>query len=80
MVVPWNDHFGACTHYLIWSSHRDSWIDLIRGIQNYTSMSSHNLDRQVSVEAFIEEFQRIAVMVPDVSKSRLMMLFSEGLT
>jgi hypothetical protein len=33
-----------------------------------------------SVEAFIEEFQRIAVMVPDVSESRLMMLFSEGLT
>jgi hypothetical protein len=33
-----------------------------------------------SVEAFIEEFQRLAVMVPDVSESRLMMLFSEGLT
>jgi hypothetical protein len=28
-----------------------------------------------SVEAYIEEFQRIAVMVPDVSEDRLMMLF-----
>jgi hypothetical protein len=33
-----------------------------------------------SIEAFIEEFQRIAVMVPDVSESRLMMLFFERLT
>jgi hypothetical protein len=33
-----------------------------------------------STKAFIEEFQRLAVMVPDVSKSRLMMLFSKGLT
>jgi hypothetical protein len=28
---------------------------------------------------YIEEFQRIAVMVQDVSQSRLMMLFTEGL-
>lgn len=33
-----------------------------------------------SAEAYIEEFQRITVMVPDVSEARLMMLFSEGLT
>jgi hypothetical protein len=31
-----------------------------------------------SVEAFIEEFQRIAVMVPNVSEDRLMMLFLRG--
>ena len=33
-----------------------------------------------SVEAFISEFQRIAVMVTDVSESRLTMLFTEVLT
>ena len=33
-----------------------------------------------SVEAFISEFQRIAVMVTDVSESRLTMLFIEVLT
>jgi hypothetical protein len=32
-----------------------------------------------SPEDFIEEFQRVAVMVPDVSQARLLMLFSEGL-
>ena len=33
-----------------------------------------------SVEAFISEFQRIVVMVTDVSESRLTMLFTEALT
>jgi len=33
-----------------------------------------------SVETFIEEFQRIAVMVPYVLEYRLVMLFSEGIT
>ena len=33
-----------------------------------------------SAEAFISEFQRIAVMVTDVSESRLTMLFTEALT
>ena len=33
-----------------------------------------------SAEAFISEFQRIAVMVTDVSQSRLTMLFTEALT
>ena len=33
-----------------------------------------------SAEAFISEFQRVAVMVTDVSKSRLTMLFTEALT
>jgi hypothetical protein len=32
-----------------------------------------------SPETYIEEFQRIAVMVSDVSHARLMMLFTEGL-
>jgi hypothetical protein len=32
-----------------------------------------------SPEVYIEEFQRITVMVQDVSQSRLMMLFTEGL-
>ena len=32
-----------------------------------------------SAEAFISEFQRIAVMVTDVSESRLTMLFTEAL-
>jgi hypothetical protein len=32
-----------------------------------------------SPEIYIEEFQRIAVMVQDVSQARLMMLFTEGL-
>ena len=32
-----------------------------------------------NAEAFISEFQRIAVMVTDVSESRLIMLFSEAL-
>jgi hypothetical protein len=36
--------------------------------------------RQIgSPEVYIEEFQRIVVMVQDVSQSRLMMLFTEGL-
>ena len=33
-----------------------------------------------SVEAFISEFQRIAIMVTDVSESRLTMLFTEAFT
>ena len=33
-----------------------------------------------SVEAFISEFQRIAVMVTDVSERRLAMLFTEAVT
>ena len=33
-----------------------------------------------SVDAFISEFQRIAVMVTDISESRLIMLFTEALT
>ena len=33
-----------------------------------------------SAEAFISEFQRITVMVTDVSESRLTMLFAEALT
>ena len=32
------------------------------------------------VEVFILEFQRVAVIVTDVSKSRLTMLFTEALT
>jgi hypothetical protein len=32
-----------------------------------------------SLEVYIEEFQRLAVMVQDVSQARLMMLFTEGL-
>jgi hypothetical protein len=32
-----------------------------------------------SPEGYIEEFQRVAVMVPDVSQARLLMLFTEGL-
>jgi hypothetical protein len=32
-----------------------------------------------TAEAFIEEFQRLAVMVQDISPTRLMMLFTEGL-
>jgi hypothetical protein len=31
------------------------------------------------VEVYIEEFQRLAVMVQDISQTRLMMLFTEGL-
>jgi hypothetical protein len=38
------------------------------------------LKKTGTTEAFIEEFQRLAVMVPDVSESRLMMLFFEGMT
>jgi hypothetical protein len=38
------------------------------------------LKQEGTGEEFIEEFQRLAVMVPDVSESRLMMLFFEGLT
>jgi hypothetical protein len=30
-------------------------------------------------EAYIDEFQRLAVMVQDMSPTRLMMLFTEGL-
>ena len=33
-----------------------------------------------SVEAFISEFQRVAVMVIDVSENMLIMLFNEALT
>ena len=33
-----------------------------------------------SVEAFISEFQRVAVMVTDMSESRLVMLFTKALT
>ena len=33
-----------------------------------------------SAEAFISEFQRVAVMVTDVSKNRMIMLFTEALT
>ena len=33
-----------------------------------------------SADAFISEFQRIAVMVIDISESRLIMLFTEALT
>jgi outer membrane translocation and assembly module TamA len=33
-----------------------------------------------STEAFIEEFQRVAVMVPDMTESRLLMMYIEGLT
>jgi len=33
-----------------------------------------------STKAFISEFQRITVIVTDVSESRLIMLFSEALT
>ena len=33
-----------------------------------------------SAEAFISEFQRIAIMVTDVSESKLTMLFTEALT
>jgi hypothetical protein len=32
-----------------------------------------------SPEIYIEEFQRLVVMVQDVSQSRLMILFTEGL-
>ena len=32
-----------------------------------------------SPEVYIEEFQRLVVMVQDMSQSRLMMLFTEGL-
>jgi hypothetical protein len=32
------------------------------------------------VEAFIEEFQRVSIMVSDVAESRLLMLFIKGLT
>ena len=38
------------------------------------------LKQTVSAEAFISEFQRIAVMVTDVSDDRLTMLFIEALT
>ena len=33
-----------------------------------------------SVETFISEFQRISVMVSDISESRLIMLFTEALS
>ena len=33
-----------------------------------------------SAETFISEFQRVAVMVSDISKSRLIMLFTEALS
>jgi hypothetical protein len=37
--------------------------------------------RQIgTVEAFISEFQRVVVAVTDISKPRLVMLFTEGLT
>lgn len=32
-----------------------------------------------STEAFIEDFQRVAVKVPDMSKSRLLMIYTEAL-
>jgi hypothetical protein len=32
-----------------------------------------------SAEAFISDFQRISVMVTDISEARLVMLFTEGL-
>jgi hypothetical protein len=32
-----------------------------------------------TVEAYIEEFQRLAVMVQDISPTKLMMLFTERL-
>jgi hypothetical protein len=38
------------------------------------------LKKTITTEAFIEEFQGLAVMVLDVSETRLMMLFFEGLT
>ena len=38
------------------------------------------LKQTSSVKAFISEFQRVVVMVSDVSESRLIMLFTEALT
>ena len=38
------------------------------------------LKKTSSAEAFISKFQRVAVMVTDVSESRLVMLFTEALT
>ena len=38
------------------------------------------LKQTCSAEAFISEFQRVAVMVTDVSENRLTMLFTEALT
>jgi hypothetical protein len=46
-------------------------IDLIRELTQ--------LKQTGTTEAFIEEFQRLAVMVQDISPTRLMMLFTEGL-
>ena len=38
------------------------------------------LKQMGSVDSFVLEFHRVSVMVIDVSKSRLIMLFTEALT
>jgi hypothetical protein len=53
---------------------------LIKGDPKLHFRELTQLKQTSTTEAFIEEFQRLAVMVPDVSESRLMMLFFEGLT
>ena len=40
----------------------------------------YQLKQTGSIEAFISEFQRVVVMVTNVSENRLIMLFSEVLT
>jgi hypothetical protein len=78
-VVPWAHH--------TWPQRIVSYIEFTQRLIDRFDLGDPKLHfreltqlRQTgTAEAYIDEFQRLAVMVQDMSPTRLMMLFTEGL-
>jgi hypothetical protein len=75
-------HHGLVT---LCQSHITSYREFIERIMDRRDPKIHFRDlaqlRQTGTpKAFITEFQRVAVVVTDISEPRLIMLFTEGLT
>ena len=82
MVVPWVSDAGVQHHRFL-----TSYSDFVQRLMerfDKRDLEIHfielaQLKQTDSVEAFVSEFRRVAVMVTDVSESKLVMLFTEAL-
>ena len=80
MVAPWIGDVGTQSHHL-----QREFTESLMDMFDMRDLEIHFRDlaqlRQTGIaEAFITEFQWVAMEVSDISEPKLIMLFTEGLT
>jgi hypothetical protein len=79
MVVPWVSHFGRCQGYLLPRIHTKLIERFDRKDPELHFRELAQLKQIGSLEAYISEFERVAVIVSDISEGCLVIFFVDGI-